>query len=87
MPPVTLYSTRHCGYCTRVKALLETRQIPYVEVLVDQEPEKRIEMVQRSGRRSVPQVFIGDRHLGGYDELNMLARDGILAKLLAGTPA
>lgn len=84
MPAVTVYSTRICVYCMRAKALLQSRHIAYTEYLVDQEPARRVEMQQKSGgRRSVPQIFIGDRHIGGYDDLYALDRRGELDRLLA----
>ncbi|HEY1992295.1 MAG TPA: glutaredoxin domain-containing protein, partial [Gammaproteobacteria bacterium] len=58
--PVTVYSTRVCPYCVRAKALLDRKHVPYTEVLVDEHPEKRAEMMQKSGRRTVPQIFVGD---------------------------
>ncbi|MDE1887973.1 MAG: glutaredoxin 3 [Gammaproteobacteria bacterium] len=85
MQAVTVYSTRVCPYCMRAKALLQSRHIAYTEYLVDQEPARRAEMQQKSGgRRSVPQIFIGDRHVGGCDELYALERRGELDRLLAG---
>ncbi len=82
--PVTLYSTRHCGYCVRAKALLDARGIAYDEILVDEQPALRDEMMQKSGRRTVPQIFFGERHLGGYTELYLLDSRGGLASLLSG---
>lgn len=82
--PVTIYSTRICPYCVRAKALLDHKHVPYTEVLVDEQPEKRVEMMQKSGRRTVPQIFVGDRHVGGFDDLYMLDRSGGLDPLLAG---
>ena len=85
MRPVTMYSTRICPYCMRAKALLQSKHITYTEYLVDQEPARRAEMLHKSGgRRSVPQIFIGDRHVGGCDELYALDRRGELDRLLAG---
>lgn len=85
MQAVTVYSTRVCPYCMRAKALLQSKHIAYTEYLVDQEPARRVEMQQKSGgRRSVPQIFIGDRHVGGFDELYALERRGDLDRLLAG---
>ncbi|MDE2069784.1 MAG: glutaredoxin 3 [Gammaproteobacteria bacterium] len=84
MQAVTVYSTRVCPYCMRAKALLQSKHIAYTEYLVDQEPARRVEMQQKSGgRRSVPQIFIGDRHVGGFDELYALERRGGLDRLLA----
>ncbi|HKS93813.1 MAG TPA: glutaredoxin 3 [Gammaproteobacteria bacterium] len=85
MQAVIVYSTRVCPYCMRAKALLQSKHIAYTEYLVDQEPARRVEMQQKSGgRRSVPQIFIGDRHVGGFDELYALERRGDLDRLLAG---
>jgi glutaredoxin 3 len=82
--PVTVYSTRVCPYCIRAKALLDGKHVAYTEVMVDQDPEKRAEMMQKSGRRTVPQIFVGDRHVGGFDDLYALDRSGGLDPLLAG---
>ena len=84
MAPVTIYSTRVCPYCVRAKALLDGKHVPYTEVLVDEQPEKRMEMMQKSGRRTVPQIFVGERHVGGFDDLYILDRSGGLDPLLAG---
>lgn len=82
--PVTVYSTRVCPYCVRAKMLLEGKHVPYTEVLVDEHPEKRAEMMQKSGRRTVPQIFVGDHHVGGFDDLYLLDKNGGLDPLLAG---
>ncbi|HEY1774475.1 MAG TPA: glutaredoxin 3 [Gammaproteobacteria bacterium] len=82
--PVTVYSTRVCPYCVRAKALLDSKHVAYTEIMVDQDPEKRAEMMQKSGRRTVPQIFVGDRHVGGFDELYALDHSGGLDPLLAG---
>ncbi|HSN17161.1 MAG TPA: glutaredoxin 3 [Gammaproteobacteria bacterium] len=82
--PVTIYSTRVCPYCVRAKALLDGKHVPYTEVLVDEHPDKRIEMVQKTGRRTVPQIFVGEHHVGGFDDLYALDRQGGLDPLLAG---
>jgi glutaredoxin 3 len=83
MKPVTIYSTRVCPYCMRAKSLLQSKQAPYTEFMVDLDPSRREEMEEKSKRRSVPQIFIGDRHVGGYDELYALDRKGELDTLLA----
>ena len=83
MAPVTIYSTRICPYCVRAKSLLDSKHVPYTEVLVDEQPDKRVEMMQRSGRRTVPQIFVGDHHVGGFDDLYILDRSGGLDPLLA----
>lgn len=84
MAPVTIYSTRVCPYCVRAKALLDGKHVPYTEVLVDEQPEKRVEMMQKTGRRTVPQIFVGERHVGGFDDLYILDRSGGLDPLLDG---
>jgi len=84
MKPITIYSTRICGYCMRAKALLQSKHLQYTEYLVDLDPARRLEMEQKSGRRSVPQIFIGDEHVGGYDELHALEVSGTLDKMLDG---
>lgn len=81
--PVTIYSTRVCPYCVRAKALLDGKHVAYTEVLVDQDPDKLTEMMQKSGRRTVPQIFVGARHVGGFDELYALDHSGGLDPLLA----
>lgn len=80
---VVMYSTGVCPFCQRAEALLKARGVADVEkVRVDLEPERRDEMVTRTGRRTVPQIFIGDTHVGGFDDLSALDRDGKLTKLL-----
>ncbi len=81
--PVVMYTTRFCGFCMRAKALLEAKQVPFTEIPVDTDIDKRREMIQRSGRTSVPQIWIGDRHVGGCDELMMLQRQDALDGLLS----
>ncbi|MHB8404952.1 MAG: glutaredoxin 3 [Gammaproteobacteria bacterium] len=83
MKPVTIYSTRVCPYCMRAKALLQSKHVAYTEFLVDTDPARREEMENKSRRRSVPQIFIGQQHVGGYDELYALDRKGVLDTLLA----
>lgn len=83
--PVTMYSTNFCGYCARARALLDRKGVPLAEIKVDDNPAEREVMLTRSGgRRTVPQIFIGDRHVGGYDELAQLERSGELDRLLQG---
>ena len=82
-PDVVMYSTAWCPYCERARALLERKGARLREVKVDEDPAERQAMLTRSGgRRSVPQIFIGDRHVGGFDELYALDRAGELDKLL-----
>jgi glutaredoxin 3 len=81
--PIRVYSTRICPYCLMAKRLLANKGAPYEEVLVDLDGTRRVEMTERSGgRRTVPQIFIGDRHVGGYEELAALDRAGELDPLL-----
>ena len=84
MPNITMYTTAICPYCVRAERLLRAKGITEIEkVRVDLEPERRIEMVQRTGRRTVPQIFIGEKHVGGCDDLYALEHAGELAPLLA----
>jgi len=83
MAKVVVYSAGYCGYCVRAKMLLERKAIEFTEIMVDQDPEQRALMEKLSGRRTVPQVFIGERHIGGFDELYRLEREGRLDALLA----
>jgi len=81
---VLVYSSPFCGYCAAAKALLERKGVAYTEVDVLAEPDRRQEMLARSnGRRTVPQIFIGDLHIGGYDDLSALESGGKLDDLLA----
>ncbi|HLX29299.1 MAG TPA: glutaredoxin 3 [Casimicrobiaceae bacterium] len=82
-PKVTMYTTACCGYCRRAERLLETKGITDIDrIYVDTEPQERIAMMKRTGRRTVPQIYIGDYHVGGYDELAALDRAGRLSELL-----
>lgn len=83
MKPVTVYSTRVCPYCVRAKALLDRKHVPYTDIMVDQDPARLAEMMQKSGRRTVPQIFVGETHVGGCDDLYALDRAGGLDPLLA----
>jgi glutaredoxin 3 len=80
--PVTMYTTGWCGYCARARALLEGKGIAWTEVNLEDEPARRAEMIERSGQRTVPQIFIGERHIGGSEELRELADAGTLDELL-----
>jgi glutaredoxin 3 len=80
---VVVYSTGWCPYCERAKALLGRKGVAFRDVKVDEDPAERDAMLARSGgRRTVPQIFIGDRHVGGYDDLYALDKAGELDKLL-----
>jgi glutaredoxin 3 len=83
-PKIEMYSTSWCGYCVRARALLQRKGAEFVEISIERHPERRDEMIERSGRRTVPQIFIGGRHIGGSDELHELDRAGGLDPLLAG---
>ncbi len=84
MKSVEIYTGNFCGYCTRAKQLLSQKGVNFIEHPVGLDPDKRAEMVQRSrGGRTVPQIFIGDWHVGGYDELYALDRAGKLDPMLA----
>jgi glutaredoxin 3 len=82
MRKVVMYTTASCPYCVRAKALLDSKGVQYQEIRVDLYPEKRQEMQQRSGRRTVPQIFIEQQSMGGCDELYALQASGQLDKLL-----
>ncbi len=79
---VLMYSTRFCPYCVRARLLLDSKKVGYEDIGVDTRPELRREMMDKSGRRTVPQIWIGDRHVGGYDDLAHLERAGELDELL-----
>ena len=82
---VLMYRTAQCPYCHRAEALLKARGVGDIEtVRVDVEPQRRDEMIARTGRRTVPQIFIGSTHVGGFDDLTALDREGKLSTLLAG---
>jgi glutaredoxin 3 len=82
MKPVKIYTTQICSYCTRAKRLLDTKGVPYEEIDVSGDDQARIDLAERTGRRTVPQIFIGDHHVGGSDDLHALERDGKLDALL-----
>ena len=85
MANVTMYSTGVCPYCRMAERLLEARGVTMIEkIRVDLQPERRREMVEKTGRRTVPQIFIGATHVGGFDDLAALDEAGTLIKLLRG---
>jgi glutaredoxin 3 len=81
-PKVVMYTTGWCPYCTRARELLNTKGVAFEEIDVDARPEARTEMMARSGRRTVPQIFIGETHVGGCDDLHELDASGRLDTLL-----
>ncbi len=84
---VTMYGRAGCGYCTRARALLERKGVAYTEINVETVAGARQEMQQRSGRNTVPQIFVGERHLGGFDDINALDARGELDPILAAVAA
>ena len=85
MTNVTMYSTGYCPYCVRAEMLLKQRGVTQIEkIRIDQDPEQRQSMMDRTGRRTVPKIYIGDHHVGGYDDLAALDRSGELLPLLQG---
>lgn len=83
MKSIKVYTTRICPYCVMAKRLLDSKRVCYEEVRVDLDDARRIEMMQLTGRRTVPQIFIGERHVGGFDDLSALERSGELDPLLS----
>lgn len=84
MKPVTIYTTPTCGYCAAAKRLLASKGVSFDEIDVARDPSRRTEMIERSeGRRTVPQVFIGETHVGGCDDLYALESAGGLDRVLA----
>jgi glutaredoxin 3 len=81
--PVTLYTTRFCPYCVRARRLLADKGVQFLDIPVDGDRAKRAEMERLSGRHTVPQIWVGDVHVGGCDELVALERQGRLDSLLA----
>jgi glutaredoxin 3 len=81
-PAVVMYATSWCPYCDRARRLLTAKGVTVEEIDVEAAPQKRAEMQQRSGRRTVPQIFIGDHHVGGSDDLHALEAAGKLDALL-----
>jgi glutaredoxin 3 len=81
-PKVVMYSTGWCPYCTRARELLKSKGVDVEEIDVDARPEARAEMMARTGRGTVPQIFVGATHIGGCDDLHELEASGRLDKLL-----
>lgn len=85
MPPITIYTTPICPYCVRAKSLLKNKGAAFDEIDVYMDADARQEMEKKSGgRQTVPQIFIGNTHVGGFDDLDALDRAGKLDPLLAG---
>lgn len=82
---VVMYSTGVCPYCVMAERLLKAKGVEDIEkIRIDLDPQQRAEMMQKTGRRTVPQIYIGDTHVGGFDDLNALDRAGGLDSLLQG---
>ncbi|WP_297324867.1 glutaredoxin 3 [Nitrosomonas sp.] len=84
MAKVIMYTTGFCPYCKMAENLLRAKGVQDIEkIRIDLEPEQRAEMMDKTGRRTVPQIYIGEKHVGGYDDLTQLDRKGELLALLA----
>ena len=83
MPKVVMYTTRVCPYCVSAKRFLAAKGVEVEEIRVDEDPARRLEMRDRTQRTSVPQIFIGEQHVGGSDDIHALDARGALDKLLA----
>ncbi len=84
MPKITMYSTGVCPYCQMAERLLKAKGVTEIDkVRIDLDPVKRDEMMEKTGRRTVPQIYIGDKHVGGFDDLSALDKAGGLVPLLA----
>lgn len=81
---VLMYSTAYCPYCMRARTLLGKKGVEFEDIRIDEKPELRDEMIAKSGRRTVPQIFINDRPIGGFDDLHALDEQGQLDQLLRG---
>jgi glutaredoxin 3 len=84
MPKIVMYATGVCPFCLMAERLLKSKGVTDIEkIRVDLEPQRRQEMMERTGRRTVPQIYVGERHVGGYDDLAALDRAGGLDPLLS----
>ena len=84
MVNVEIYTSAMCAYCVAAKNLLKQKGLDYSEIRIDVDPARREEMLKRTQRRTVPQIFIAGQHIGGFDDLVAADRDGQLAQLIAG---
>ncbi|MCK4705632.1 MAG: glutaredoxin 3 [Gammaproteobacteria bacterium] len=81
-PEITIYSSKFCGYCVAAERLFQNKDLEYKLIKVDEDPSKFEHMVKITGRRTVPQIFIGDHHVGGFDDLSAINQTGELKTLL-----
>ncbi|NUS37719.1 MAG: glutaredoxin 3 [Lysobacter sp.] len=86
-PPITLYTSAMCGYCVAAKNFLRSKGLGWEEIRIDTHPAERTSMVARTGRATVPQIFVGETHVGGYDDMMALHRAGGFEPLLEGAGA
>lgn len=83
--PVTMYTTAVCPYCVMAERLLQSKGVDSIEkIRIDADPQQRADMMEKTGRRTVPQIYIGDTHVGGFDDLSALERAGKLEPMLRG---
>ena len=82
MKPVKIYTTTYCGYCSRAKDFLRKKGVAYEEIDVTDNDEMRAQLVERTGRRTVPQIFIGEEAVGGYTDIVQLEQEGKLEPML-----
>lgn len=87
MSSVTIYTSARCTYCIRAKKLLETKQVDYEEVRLDEDTEKRKELVEKLNWRTVPMIFVNEQFIGGYDQLAALERSGEFDSMLGSVTA
>ena len=81
-PNVTIYTSHRCAYCNAAKRMLDSKGVEYTEINIHDDPEKSEEMVERTKRQTVPQIVIGNRHIGGFDDMAALNSDGKLDDIL-----
>ena len=83
MPPVVLYGTRFCSFCLAARGLLDEKGITFEDISVDTDLDLRMEIMEKSGQRTVPQIWVGSTHVGGYSDLQALETSGALDELLS----
>lgn len=85
MPEVIIYSSKYCPFCSRAKSIFQQKSVAFKEIDVDVNSKFKKEMIEKSGRRTVPQIWIGENHIGGCDDLMDIQSSGVLDKLLGLT--